>query len=108
MPDARGKELFNRAVVQQEEPRKPPAVSFFNQSPKTMPDQTNKSAQNTNQGNQSERERQNASDQDLYKRSVTGNDASKQDENFIGTDKTPGASLDERDTNDGDANSENN
>ena len=73
-----------------------------------MPDKTNKPAQDTDQGNQSERERQTASDQDLYKRSMTGYDASKQDENFTGTDKSLGASLDERDTNDGDANSENN
>ncbi|WP_192821661.1 hypothetical protein [Rufibacter sp. LB8] len=67
------------------------------------------SAQNTNQGNQSERQRQDASDNDTYKRSVTGYDATKQDEDFDGTMKsTGGNTIDERETNDGDANNENN
>ncbi|AKQ44838.1 hypothetical protein TH63_03105 [Rufibacter radiotolerans] len=73
-----------------------------------MPDKNNNPAQGAGQGNQSEREKETTSDKDLYKRSMTGYDASKQDENFTGTDKSMGASLDERDTNDGDANSENN
>lgn len=61
------------------------------------------------QGKQSEQQREGMSDNDSYKRSMTGYDSSKQDENFMGTEKTGGGnSIDERDTNDGDANTENN
>jgi len=61
------------------------------------------------QGTQSERQRGEGSDNDMYKRTMTDYDASKQDENFDGTMKISSEnSLDERDTNDGDANNENN
>ncbi|WP_207432307.1 hypothetical protein [Sabulibacter ruber] len=67
------------------------------------------SATNMNQGRQSERQRDSGSSHDMYKRSVTGYDATKQDENFSGTERASGgASIDERDPNDGDANQENN
>ncbi|MFC6998636.1 hypothetical protein [Rufibacter roseus] len=69
----------------------------------------NKSVNKTHQGIQSERERQSASDDDMYKRSMTGYDSTKQDVNFTGTEKTAAANtIDERDNNDGDANNENN
>ncbi|GGK57408.1 hypothetical protein ACD591_15405 [Rufibacter glacialis] len=74
-----------------------------------MPDKPNKSATEMDQGKQSEQQREGMSDNDSYKRSMTGYDSSKQDENFMGTEKTGGGnSIDERDTNDGDANTENN
>lgn len=76
---------------------------------RTMPDKENKSVNEMNQGTQSERQRNDASDNDLYRRTMTGYDSTKQDENFSGTEKA-GASntIDERDNNDGDANQENN
>ena len=70
---------------------------------------SNKSVLKTDQGKQTERDRESQSDNDTYKRSVTGYDSTKQDENFDNTSRFSSEnSLDERDTNDGDANSENN
>ncbi|WP_205499687.1 hypothetical protein [Rufibacter psychrotolerans] len=67
------------------------------------------SATNQNQGRQSERQRDSGSSNDTYKRSMTGYDSTKQDENFSGTERASGgATIDERDPNDGDANQENN
>ncbi|WP_345164432.1 hypothetical protein [Nibribacter koreensis] len=69
----------------------------------------NKSVLKTDQGKQTERDRDSQSDNDTYKRSVTGYDSTKQDENFDNTSRFSSEnSLDERDTNDGDANQENN
>ncbi|MFB9864748.1 hypothetical protein [Rufibacter immobilis] len=72
-------------------------------------DSENNSANTMNQGKQSSNTRQSVSDNDSYRRIMTGYDSSKQDENFMGTEKT-GAdnTIDERDNNDGDANQENN
>ncbi len=73
------------------------------------PEETNNSANRMEQGKQSEHQRQDISDHDSYRRNVTGYDASKQDENFSGTEKAGGGNtIDERDTNDGDSNQENN
>ncbi len=74
-----------------------------------MTDKTPLSKTVMNPGLESERGLKNTSDNDTYRKTVTGNDATKQDENFTGTEQTSsGNSLDERDTNDGDANNENN
>ncbi|RNI25700.1 hypothetical protein [Rufibacter latericius] len=73
------------------------------------PDETNNSANKMEQGKQSEHQRQYVSDSDSYRRSMTGYDSTKQDENFSGTEKAGGGNtIDERDTNDGDSNQENN
>lgn len=69
----------------------------------------NFSVNNTNQGMQSEQDKDSMSDNDSYKKSMTGYDSTKQDVNFTGTEKTASQnSIDERDPNDGDANQENN
>ncbi len=74
-----------------------------------MTDKTPPSKTEMNPGLESERGLKTTSDNDTYRKTVTGNDATKQDENFTGTEQTSsGNSLDERDTNDGDANNENN
>ncbi|MGV3539889.1 MAG: hypothetical protein ACO1OQ_08770 [Rufibacter sp.] len=74
-----------------------------------MPDKENNSVNRTEQGKQSEHDRDSMSDNDSYKRATTGYDSSKQDENFMGTEKTMSENtIDERDNNDGDANNENN
>ena len=77
---------------------------------KPLSDQdSNKSVLRTDQGKQTERDRDSQSANDTYKRSMTGYDATKQDENFNNTERTmSGNTIDERDPNDGDANNENN